>query len=362
MQIQKDVLLAPLTTLRVGGPAKYFVNVTTGEEAAQAFQLAKQENLPLYIMAGGSNMVVADRGLDAVVLHPHMRGIDVLHEDASTITLRTGAGEVWDDVVAHAAAHSWWGIENLSAIPGSTGAAPIQNIGAYGQEVKDTISHVHTLDMHTGNLTTFTNAECTFAYRQSRFNTTDRGRYLVLAVDFMLHKNGTPNLSYKDLQQYFDGRPAPSITEVRNAVTTIRDNKLHNPVREGNAGSFFKNKLVTEAEFNAAVTRMNPILSEKLQQRLESFRTTFRSGDHIKIPAGFLIEACGLMGAAHGGMAVSDRHALVLINKTGTATADDALQLAAHVIHTVYTQTGLTLEVEPNFLGFTPDEMNRLHG
>lgn len=359
MQIQKDVPLAPLTTLRVGGPARFFVTVSSGDEAVQAFKLARQEDLPLFIMAGGSNIVVADRGLEAVVLHPNMRGLHLTREDASTVTLRAGAGEVWDDVVAYAVAQGWWGIENLSAIPGYTGAAPIQNIGAYGQEVKDTITRVEVLDMHTGALVTFANAECGFGYRHSRFNTTDKGRYLVLSVDFTLHKQGQPNLGYKDLQTYFDGKPTPTLQQVREAVTSIRANKLHNPEREGNVGSFFKNRVpfISDAEFDAVTARLNPILNEKLQQRLAGFKTAFRTPEGIKIPGGFLIEACGLMGEVRGGMAVSDRHALVLVNKTGQATAADVLALATHVLHTVHTQTGLDLVPEPLFVGFTPEEL-----
>lgn len=363
MQIQKDIPLAPLTTLKVGGPAKFFVTVNNGTEAVEAFNLAKQENLPLFIMAGGSNLVVADRGLNAVVLHPNMRGIEVLREDADTVTLRAASGEVWDDVVGYAASHGWWGIENLSAIPGYTGAAPIQNIGAYGQEVKDTIATVEAMDMRDGHLVTFSNADCVFGYRQSRFNTLDKGRYLILGVTFILHKQGTPNLGYKDLQQHFEGKPTPTLQQMREAVTFIRANKLHNPEREGNVGSFFKNKVpfISEAEFDATAARLNPILSEKLQQRLASFRTAFRTPEGIKIPGGFLIEACGLMGVGQGGMAVSDKHALVLINKTGTATADDALQLARHVLTTVRSKTGLELIPEVLFVGFTPEETNTLY-
>lgn len=363
MQIQKDIPLAPLTTLRVGGPAKYYVTVNNGADAAEAFALAQKENLPLFIFAGGSNMVIADRGLNAVVLHPNMRGIEIVSETSTSATLRAASGEVWDEVVAFAVTRGLWGVENLSAIPGYTGAAPIQNIGAYGQEVKDTITSVEALDMHTGALVTFANHDCAFGYRQSRFNTTDKGRYLILAVSFTLSKQSQPNLNYKDLQLHFAGKPTPALAEVRDAVTFIRANKLHNPEREGNVGSFFKNKVpfISEAEFDAATARLNPMLSPKLQERLASFRNVFRTPEGIKIPGGFLIEACGLMGHSVGGMAVSDKHALVLINKTGTATANDVLQLAAHVLHTVKTKTGLELVPEVLFAGFNPDEMRSLH-
>jgi UDP-N-acetylmuramate dehydrogenase len=363
MKIEQNLPLAPLTTLRVGGPAKFYVSVNNGAEAAEAFALAKKEGLPLFIFAGGSNMVIADRGLEAVVLHPNMRGITITHEDADTATLRAASGEVWDEVVAFAVARGLWGIENLSAIPGYTGAAPIQNIGAYGQEVKDTLTNVEALDMQTGALVTFANQDCAFGYRHSRFNTTDKGRYLILAVSFTLSKQGQPNLNYKDLQLHFAGKPTPGVAEMREAVTFIRTNKLHNPAEQGNVGSFFKNKVpfISEAEFDAVTTRLNPILSSKLQERLATFRTAFRTAEGIKIPGGFLIEACGLMGHTHGGMAVSDKHALVLINKNGTATAADALHLAAHVLKTVRTQTGLELVPEPMFVGFSPEELEQLY-
>lgn len=362
MQIQQNIPLAPLTTLGVGGTAQYFVTVSSGDKAVAAFQLAQQKGLPLLVMAGGSNLVVADRGLEAVVLRPDMRGIQVVHEDETTLTLRAGAGEVWDDVVAYAVAQGWWGIENLSAIPGFVGAAPIQNIGAYGQEVQDTITRVEALDMHDGHLDIFSHADCDFSYRHSRFNGVDKGRYLVLSVDFTLHKDGQPHLDYKDLKAHFDGQPTPTVAQMREAVVAIRTQKLHNPADMGNAGSFFKNKepFISEAMFDAVVARLTPTLSVKQEAQLLSFKTNFRTAEGIKIPGGFLVEICGLMGAQVGGMAVSDKHALVLVNKTGTATADDALKLAAHVIKTVYQKTRLSLVVEPMFVGFTQDELTLL--
>ncbi|HXW16355.1 MAG TPA: UDP-N-acetylmuramate dehydrogenase [Terriglobia bacterium] len=352
--------LKPYTTFKIGGPARYFARATSREEFRAVSDLAAQLSLPLFVLGGGSNILVSDAGFNGVVVHPVCRGIAVLHEDPEGVTLEVNSGEAWDDVVQHAVKHNWWRIENLSHIPGQAGAALVQNIGAYGQQVSDVVQSARVMDIATGAPGVLTAAECGFSYRRSIFNSTARGKLIIVGLTLHLTKHGRPQLDYPDVRTYFQehGIQQPSLTEIRQAIITIRDRKFPFPREErgGNAGSFFKNLPLREAEYAALHETLRRNFSPHELTRLEEIRNRFPAQDRIKIPTAFLIEICGLKGYRIGGAQVNETQPLVLINQGG-ATAQDVIALARHVRKTVRARIGVTIAIEPELIGFTKQEL-----
>ncbi len=262
MLIREQAPLAPLTTLGVGGPARYLLEANSESEVREAVEFAHAKRLPLFVLGGGSNLVVSDGGFDGVVLKIVLRGIEQSDASGHEVAFLAAAGEDWDAFVARTVEANCAGVECLSGIPGTVGGTPIQNVGAYGQEVSATIGQVHALEISTLRVVTFSNAECNFAYRSSRFNMADRGKYIILRVSFMLRRNDKPNLRYADLVNFFaDCSDRPSLAEVRAAVREIRHRKamLIVPGEEDarSAGSFFKNPVIPQAQFEELSTRLH---------------------------------------------------------------------------------------------------------
>src|SRR3954471_20163124 len=225
MKIQENIPLAPLTTFRVGGPARHFAEARSSEDVRQAVDTARANDWRLFVLGGGSNRVVADGGFDGLVLKIAIRGIDDRTEDGKRV-FEAGAGEDWDALVAHAVARDCAGVECLSGIPGTVGGTPVQNVGAYGQEVADTVTSVQALDLQRGEVRELCAEACGFGYRTSIFNTSERGRFVVLKVSYALTPGGVPTIEYADLKKYFAGKTAsPSLAEVREAVRQIRHSK-----------------------------------------------------------------------------------------------------------------------------------------
>jgi len=356
--------LKPYTTFGIGGPAQYFVGAAGEEDFRAALALAARERLPFFILGGGSNILVSDRGFPGVVAHPLLRGIEMLREDAERVTLEVNAAETWDDVVGYAVEHHWWGIENLSHIPGQAGAALVQNVGAYGQQVSDVLESAQVMDTATGDLRILSAAQCGFAYRRSIFNTSARGAWIILRLTLRLTKHGRPQLDYPDVRDYFRerGRGLPSLTEIRQAIITIRDRKFPFPRGEqgGNAGSFFKNLLLTPEEYGALEASLERNFSRREVSRLQEMRRKFRSQERIKVPTAFLVEICGLKGHAVGNAQVNETQPLVLLNRGG-ATAGEVLALARHVRRTVCQRTGMAIAIEPELVGFTEQEISYIY-
>jgi UDP-N-acetylmuramate dehydrogenase len=358
--------LKPYTTFKIGGPARFFVCAAGEDDFRAALSLAAQNDLPLFVLGGGSNILVSDRGFAGVVVHPVRRGIKILHEDAGRATLEVNAGEAWDDVVRYAVEQDCWGIENLSHIPGQAGAVLVQNIGAYGQQVSEVTESVEVMEIKTGALRVLSAGECGFGYRRSIFNTASRGHFIIVKLTLQLGKCGRPKLDYPDLRAYFSGRSLeqPSLAEIRQAIITIRDRKIPFPHEErgGNAGSFFKNLTLTEREYTRLQVNIERNFSSQELARLEEIRKRFPQSDQIKIPTAFLIEICGLKGHRIGGAQVNELQPLVLLN-LGGATAQDVIALAKHVRRTVHARTGMILSIEPELVGFAAQEIadiNRL--
>jgi UDP-N-acetylmuramate dehydrogenase len=349
MILREQVPLAPLTTLGVGGPARYFAEAFTESDAREAIQHAKSLNAPLFVLGGGSNLLVADRGFDGLVLKIALREIEQTTGEDDIVIYSVAAGEPWDEFVARAVAQNCAGIECLSGIPGSIGATPVQNVGAYGQEVSETIREVVTLDRHSLQLKTFTNEECGFGYRSSIFNTTQRDRYIILRATFSLRHGGKPTIRYADLQKAFaDAAPDPTLQEVRAAVLEIRHRKAMLIVPGDDdarsAGSFFKNPIVPQHQHNE--------LHTKLRARgLEL--PSYTAGEGLrKLPAAWLVEHAGFAkGYSLGAAGISRRHTLAIVNRGG-ATAAEIVALKDEIQSRVFSEFGIQLQPEPVFLGF----------
>jgi UDP-N-acetylmuramate dehydrogenase len=336
--MQRDVPLAPLTTFGIGGPAKYFVAARTVNEVRDVVRWASAKNETLLVLAGGSNVLIADQGFDGVVLHIDLRGITVESEELDTVMVRVAAGEPWDAFVGLAVANRWAGIECLSGIPGSTGATPIQNVGAYGQDVSETIVRVEALDRSIGRVASLTNSDCRFEYRSSVFKNVEKDRYIVLSATFRLRPNGTPAVRYPELQQYL-GERGDDLQQVREAVIAIRRRKamVIDPADPDTRsdGSFF----------------MNPVISRQQFEKLGAM-PNYPAGENVKLSAAWLIENAGFhKGLVHGNVGISSKHTLAIINRGG-GTAREVVELAQMIQERVRDRFGIELHPEPNFIGF----------
>lgn len=360
LAILEKQLLKPYTTFKIGGPAQFFVPVETHEDVARALEFAGSETLPVFVLGGGSNVLISDAGVKAVVVHPTNHGVAVVREDAHEVWLTAEAGERWDEFVACAADHNWWGIENLSHIPGQVGAALVQNIGAYGQQISDTLESTEVVELSTGEVKSFRKEHAGLGYRQSIFNTTHKGLYLILSITLRLAKEARPNLSYPDVKRWFTraGNLHPGIQEIRRAITGIRDRKFPFPRQEagGNAGSFFKNVILTRRAYARLEQRLQDGFTADEVARLRDARNRFSSADEIKLPTAFLMEICGLKGYQFGRVQVNETQPLVLLNRGG-ATARDVMLLARYVRQTIFTRTGIAVPIEPELVGFTRSEL-----
>lgn len=343
LEIREDVALAPFTTFGIGGPARYFTTARTEADVEQAVAFARERSLPLFVLGGGSNLLVRDTGFSGLVLHIAIQGI----ERSTDELLDVGAGESWDGLVDHAIALDLAGIECLAGIPGSVGGTPVQNVGAYGQEVSETIESVRAFDREICQWHDLANADCHFRYRESLFNTDAPNRYIVTRVRFRLHPNGAATIRYAELQRRFADAPAPTLAEVATAVREIRRSKgmviTAGDPDTRSAGSFFKNPIVPQAALKlvAAATAIDPA-------NIPHWPTA--TGD-IKLPAAWLLEKAGFTkGYTEGPAAISTRHTLALTNRNN-ATCADILRLQDHIIATVQSRFNITLEREPVLLG-----------
>lgn len=347
MNLKENIPLAPFTTFGVGGPARYFTEAASEANVRDAVDFAHTRDLPLFVLGGGSNLVVSDDGFAGIVLKIAIRGLDE-SADRGRRLFQAGASEDWDTFVAHAIDENCAGIECLSGIPGTLGATPVQNVGAYGQEVSETITQVYALDLKTNLVRELTPADCGFAYRTSVFNTTEKNRFIILGVRFSLTPGGEPKIEYRDLQKHFAEVDSPSLADVRKAVREIRHSKGMLIV-EGDedcrsAGSFFKNPIVTESKFQDVQQ-----IADGRGVKLPSFPA---EPGHVKIPAAWLVEQSGFAkGYSHGPVGISKRHSLAIINRGG-AKASDIVALKNEVQRAVADQFGIELKPEPVFLGF----------
>lgn len=333
-EMRMNVALSSYTTFHIGGPADYFVTVENSEQLASAIDWASMRGLPVTVLGGGSNILVSDQGVRGLVIHILIKGIDS-KDDGDTVVIRAGAGEVFDDVVAYAVSKEWWGLENLSSIPGYVGATPVQNVGAYGVEVSECVISVEAYDKEQGKLRAFTNEECLFEYRDSFFKCPEGKRYVITHVTYRLSKQSLPRLEYRDLALWKDGyQGVVQIGDIRRAVQEIRAQKFPDWHKTGTAGSFFKNPIVS-VEAYAQLCSQYPELPGHPQKQ-----------GGIKISLGWVLDRIlSLRGHRIGAVGTYERQALVMVNH-GDATADEVEQYARDIQKKVYEATGISIEWE----------------
>jgi len=315
MEVHTNIPLKNYTTMKLGGPARFMVEVRTVDEVIAVHRNARSKNLPIFILGGGSNVIASDAGFNGIVIRIRIPGFEVIADDLNTTMIKIGAGENWDNVVKQTVDLNLSGIEAMSMIPGTSGAAPVQNVGAYGQEIADTLVSLEAYDSQTDAMVVLENAACGFAYRDSIFRGDQKGRYVITSITLKLSKTAPSPPFYDALQNYFDTHNITFFTQqtVREAVMAIRTEKLPDPTVRPNTGSFFKNAIIETWQLN------------ELQKTYPDMKV-FDMGNGIsKIPTGWLIEQAGLKGQLLHGMRVHDKNALVLINESATGYADLAL-------------------------------------
>jgi len=344
MKIEQNHNLSKLNTFGITAKAKFFVEVKNEEDLKDLFNSVEFKNNEKLFLGGGSNILFT-KDFDGIVILNKLKGIEILRENNEEVLLKAMGGELWNDFVNFAVINNYWGVENLSLIPGSVGATPVQNIGAYGVEVKDIIENVEAYDINTGEKSIFNNKECEFGYRDSVFKNKLKDKYFISAVIFKLSKIPNLNIEYKILKDYLEKNKikVKSSKDISNAIAEIRKSKLPDPRILSNAGSFFKNVYVDNKKL------------EKLKEKYPDI-SFFEEDGRIKIPAGWLIEQCGprqggasWKGYRQGNVGVHDKQALVLVNYDG-ATGKEILDLANQIINSVFEKFGVRLVSEVNIV------------
>ena len=329
MNIQKNKSLKELTTFKIGGTAKYYTELKTEDEVWEIADFVKEKKLKVFILGGGSDVLINDNGFDGLVVK--FTGSEIKIEKN---IISAGAGLSWDKLVEYSVNNNLEGVECMSGIPGVVGAAPVQNIGAYGQETKDTLLNLRAFEFRTNKFLNFSNKDCQFGYRESFFKKPENWqRFLITSVSFKLNMNNHPKVEYESLLNYLKDNniKSPSLKEVRNIILKLRNEILENPKVNGNAGSFFKNPIVAK-----------PIPGI----------SGYPFGDKYKLYAGWLIEKAGWKGKSYKGAAVSDKNALFIVNKSGKAGSTDVIELSKKITKSVKEKFGVTLEPEVQFIGF----------
>jgi len=338
MELLKNYSLRTLNTFGIEAMATYYAGFENTDELKTLLALKATQDGPLMILGGGSNILLT-QDFKGVVLKNNIKGITLVKEDENHIYVKAGAGEVWHEFVLYCIAHQYAGVENLSLIPGTVGAAPMQNIGAYGAEIKDVFDQLEALHIESGRIDTFDLSACHFGYRESVFKKELKGQYVITSVTFKLNKKALLNTSYGAIASTMDemGIKQPSIKAVSDAVIHIRRTKLPDPASIGNAGSFFKNPEITISHFG------------KLQEKFPEIVSYPLPNGNVKVPAGWLIEQCGWKGKVVGQTGVHKNQALVLVNY-GYAKGADIKQLSLDVKASVKEKFGIELETEVNII------------
>ncbi len=334
-----NLSLADYSTLRLGGPARYFLDVTSATQLAEAIEWARLNKLAWQVIGGGSNIVFADEGFDGLIIRNKIKGIEIKEQGSATL-LQAGAGESWDGVVQLSCEKGLYGLAELSLIPGTVGATPVQNIGAYGREISETLSHVEAYDSHTKTWKTLTAAQCKFSYRTSIFNSTEKHRYAIASVTYKLSHEPREAPLYASLAQYLEkyNVTARDPFTIRSAVIAVRQIRLPDPTRLPNLGSFFKNPIV------------DTMTASRIAKKHPDMPKYPAAHGSIKLAAGWLIEKANLKGYAAHGLYTYKENALVIVNDTAQS-ARDLFAFRDEIIARVQQQFGITLTQEPEIVG-----------
>lgn len=339
MQIKENVILKDYSTFKIGGKARFFCTIQNEDDLIEAIGFTKKNKIRTFILGDGSNLLFSDEGFNGLVIKMEMKGIEYQEIDENTVRVRVFAGENWDSFVEKAVERGLYGIENLSGIPGTVGASAVQNIGAYGSEVKDTIDSVYVLDIEKDEYVTFTNSECRFDYRDSIFKH-NKDRYVVLYIDFILNRLGHLNINYKDIKEYIEVNRVKNydLKDIRKIVLNIRKNKLPDLDIYGTAGSFFKNAIVSRAK------------AEELLHKYPNMIVYSLNSKRVKIPTAWILDhICGFRGARVGDVGTYKNQALVLVNY-GKATCQNVINFAQDMVNAVYEKTGIEIEPEVEYV------------
>jgi len=338
MEIKSNFSLKQFNTFGIDVSARYYVQITTENELIDVLNRVEYKKVPKLVLGGGSNILFT-RDFDGLVLHNKIKGISIATENDTSVYLKAGAGEQWHDLVQYTVARGWGGLENLSLIPGSVGAAPVQNIGAYGVELKDCMESLEAIHITTGEKAIFTNQDCVFGYRDSIFKQDFKGKFVITSVLFKLEKNPHLNLSYGAISDTLKEMNVikPTVKDVSDAIIRIRKSKLPDPAVIGNAGSFFKNPEISEEQFAQLKLQYPTIPSFPCEP------------GKVKVPAGWLNEQCGWKGKMIGNAGVHKHQALVLIN-SGNAKGEEIKNLSLEIKKSVLEKFGIQLETEVNIL------------
>ncbi|MCH5328927.1 MAG: UDP-N-acetylmuramate dehydrogenase [Coprobacter sp.] len=336
MTIRENYSLQAHHTFHLPVSARWYVEYGSTEELKNLLQTDLVKQHPLLHIGGGSNLLFT-KDYEGVVLHSAIRHIEILEEDEDSVQLSVGAGVVWDDFVSHCVENNWGGVENLSLIPGEAGASAVQNIGAYGVEVKDVIERVNVVEVSTGQEYQFTRAECRYGYRESIFKKEWKGRFIVTSVVYRVQKNPVFNLTYGHLEEALSGYGEITLKNIRETVIAMRNSKLPDPDKTGSAGSFFMNPVIARSQY------------DRLKEKYPDMPHYPVDGEQVKVPAGWLIDRCGWKGREHGGAAVHDKQCLVLVNKR-QATAKDIMELAEMIQNSVKETYDIAIVPEVNFI------------
>lgn len=336
LKIERNHPLSSYTTLQVGGEAEYFAIVKSKEDVLEGISFARENKLPITILGGGSNLLISG-SVKGLVLKNEIKGINILEKNKDRVIIEGLSGEIWSRFVSFAASHKFYGLENLFLIYGTVGAAPVQNIGAYGVELKDVFHHLQAINLKTGEERIFSRADCQFAYRDSIFKNKLKGKYFIYSVAVSLARQSDFKLDYGSIRETLlaKGIKKPSLSDVVKTIEEIRNSKLPNPRLLPNAGSFFKNPEISVASFRCLKKSFPDMPS-------------FPAGKKVKIPAGWLIEQAGFKGRKFGKVRMYEKQALILVNEGGRA--QQILALVARVKQGVKEKFGLDLQEEVNVI------------
>ncbi len=336
MDVMTNISLKQYTTMKLGGEARYMATADSASDVVSLYRNARKENLPIFVLGGGSNVITHDEVFEGIVLLNKIKGFEVISETDETTDVKIGAGEVWDEVVEKAIGLGLQGVEAMSGIPGTAGAAPVQNVGAYGQEIADTLISLEAYDSKTDTIITISADECDFSYRNSIFRGKEKGRYCILNITLRLNKAEPKPPYYASLQRYIDENDIREVnlSVIRVAVLNIRSEKLPDPAELPSAGSFFKNALVEKWKL------------EELQREYSDIPNYAMSDGRYKIPTGWLIDKAGLRGYRSHGMRVYEKNALVLVNDSATGY-DDLAAIREEIVQIIFDKFGIKIEQEP---------------
>ncbi len=336
MDVMTNISLKQYTTMKLGGETRYMATADSAGDVVSLYRNAQKENLPIFVLGGGSNVITHDEVFEGIVLLNKIKGFEVISETDETTDVKIGAGEVWDEVVEKAIELGLQGIEAMSGIPGTAGAAPVQNVGAYGQEIADTLISLEAYDSKTDTIVTISADECDFSYRNSIFRDKEKGRYCILNITLRLNKAEPKPPYYASLQRYIDENDIREVnlSVIRVAVLNIRSEKLPDPAELPSAGSFFKNALIEKWKL------------EELQREYSDIPNYAMSDGRYKIPTGWLIDKAGLRGYRSHGMRVYEKNALVLVNDSATGY-DDLAAIREEIVQIVFDKFGIKIEQEP---------------